>query len=64
MDYGETSKIKREAIKESVEPANIHPILKMRLRNIIAKNKEKIKLIDLYKKSMHQIYSSFEEIKK
>ncbi len=37
--------------------------MKLRLRNLIAKNKEKIKIIDQYKKNMHLIYQNFEEIK-
>jgi hypothetical protein len=39
------------------------PITKLRLRNLISQNKEKIKIIDNYKKNMHLIFENFEEIK-
>ena len=48
-----------------VKPENIdtQPLVKLKLKNLINKNKEKIKIMDSYKKNMNAIWKSFEEIK-
>lgn len=39
------------------------PLLKFKLRRIISSNKEKLKMIDQYKKHMLMIEHAFDEIK-
>jgi coiled-coil domain-containing protein 63/114 len=44
------------------EAIDTQPIVKLRLRNLISKNKEKLKIIEQYKKNMSLIYQNFQEI--
>ena len=45
------------------ESIDTQPVLKLRLKNLMGNNKDKIKIIDQYKRNMHLIYQNFEEIK-
>ena len=38
--------------KKSTETSDIQPIMKQRLKNLIHKNKEKVKIIEQYRKNM------------
>ncbi len=46
------------------EPIDTQPLLKHRLKKLIKSNKNKIKMIEQYKKHMKQIEEAFNEIKK
>jgi hypothetical protein len=67
-NYLEEKKI-REAAKlneksEKSEPIDTQPVLKMRLKKLIAKNKEKVKVIEQYQRNIKQIEEAFEQIRK
>lgn len=52
-----------EKIKR-IEIIDTQPLLKMRLKKLIAKNQEKMKVINEYQSNIKKIESAFEEIKK
>jgi coiled-coil domain-containing protein 63/114 len=45
------------------EPIDTQPLLKHRLKKIIGSNREKMKMIDQYKKHMKMIEEAFNDIK-
>lgn len=53
-------------MNEKIQKAEIidtHPILKLRLKKIIARNKEAVKSLDKYQKNLALIENAFDEIK-
>ena len=44
------------------ETTDNQPLVRLRLKNLLIKNKEKVKVIDQYKKTMSVIQQSFEEM--
>ena len=56
--------MKNVAGKGSAETSDSQPIVKLRLKNLIHRNKERIRVGEQYKKNMEMIARSFEEIKK
>ena len=53
-------RIENEAKNEGTDTL---PLVRYRLRHLIAKNREKVKVIESYRKTMEAIWKSFEEIK-
>ena len=51
---------KKSEVEVKSENIDTQPLVKLRLKNLISKNKEKIKIIDSYKKNMNAIWKSFE----
>jgi hypothetical protein len=45
------------------DATDTQPLVKYRLKNLINSNKEKLKIVENYKKGMHAIWQSFEDIK-
>ena len=56
--------MKNATNKNNTETSDSQPIVKLRLKNLIHKNKERIRVAEQYKKNMEMIARSFEEIKK
>ncbi len=56
--------MKNTSQKQATETSDTQPIVKLRIRNIIHQNKEKIRIAELYKKNMEKIQQSFEDIKR
>ena len=48
---------------KSAETSDSQPLVKNRLRNILLRNKEKIKICDSYRRNMEKIQENFEEIR-
>lgn len=55
----EEDRKQKEDKNVKTENIDTQPVLKLRLKNLIAKNKDKIKIIDQYKRNMHLIYQNF-----
>ena len=56
--------LKRKSEAETKkECTDTQPLVKHRLRNLLLRNKERVKIIDTYRKTMEAICKSFEEIK-
>ncbi len=49
--------------QKQTQTSDTQPIVKLRIRNLMHLNKEKIKIAEMYKKSMEKIWQSFQEIK-
>jgi hypothetical protein len=49
--------------QNAAEAADTAPIVKLRIRNLMFANKEKIKIAEMYRKNMAKIEQSFEEIR-
>ena len=56
----ETLKYEKNAKPETIDT---QPLLRHRLRKIVASNKEKLKMIEQYKKHMKMIEEAFNDIK-
>lgn len=56
--------LKNNTSKNNAEGSDSQPLVKYRLKSLLHKNKERIKVADQYKKNMEMIAKSFEEIKK
>lgn len=56
--------LKNTGAKQTTETSDTQPIVKLRIRNLMHENKQRIKIAEMYKKSMQKIEQSFEEIKK
>lgn len=56
----ETLKLEKEGKPEAIDT---QPLLKQRLKKIVASNKEKLKMIEQYKKHMQLIEEAFDDIK-
>jgi hypothetical protein len=50
-------------MEQKNEATDTQPLVKYRLRQLINQNKEKIRIVENYRKSMTAIWKSFEEIK-
>lgn len=50
-------------MEQKNEATDTQPLVRYRLRQILAKNKERIRIIENYRKSMSAIWQAFEEIK-
>lgn len=55
-------KRKSEAEQKN-EATDTQPLVKFRLRQLINQNKERVRIVENYKKTMAAIWKSFEEIK-
>jgi hypothetical protein len=49
--------------QNSAETADTAPIVKLRIRNLMAANKERVRIAEIYRKNMEKIEQSFEEIR-
>ena len=56
--------MKNATNKSNTETSDSQPIVKLRLKNLLHRNKERIRVAQHYKRNMEMIAKSFEEIKK
>jgi hypothetical protein len=50
-------------MEQKKEATDTQPLVKYRLRQLINQNKERIRIMENYRKTMSAIWKSFEEIK-
>lgn len=54
---------RRSEFDPNGDTTDTQPLVKYRLKNLINSNKEKLRIVESYKKGMHAIWQSFEDIK-